>query len=86
MPAAKCENCGHLFHWRNQRGVRLKDFKCPECGASGIKRAVWEKITSIRMASIGNIFHLTSQSTLTGHSPAGYLGARFLRGINNAIR
>lgn len=43
MPAAKCENCGHLFHWRNQRGVRLKDFKCPECGASGIKRAVWGK-------------------------------------------
>lgn len=31
MPIAICEN-GHEVSWRNQRGVRLADMRCPEKG------------------------------------------------------
>src|SRR5262245_61520734 len=40
MPAAICKKCGDIMRWRNQRGVRIADSKCPKCGGS-YAAAVW---------------------------------------------
>ena len=33
MPNAVCQSCGKVVHWRNQRGVRLADYRC-RCGGT----------------------------------------------------
>lgn len=32
MPEAVCQTCGKVIRWRNQRGVRLADYRCRQCG------------------------------------------------------
>lgn len=40
MPTAMCLKCQRAIRWRNQRGTRLADLRCPQCG-SGLVRAMW---------------------------------------------
>lgn len=49
MPEAICE-CGHRAHWRNQRGTRLKDLRCRECGGQ-LRRLTWEEAQAMDAAA-----------------------------------
>lgn len=44
MPTAICVN-GHTMHWRNQRGSRLKDARCSQCGEP-VKKAQYNNDTN----------------------------------------
>jgi hypothetical protein len=39
MPTAICTTCGETIRWRNQRGVKIADFKC-QCGGA-YRAATW---------------------------------------------
>lgn len=41
MPKIICDN-GHFEHYRNQRGTRIADMKCSQCG-SAMHAAVWQR-------------------------------------------
>lgn len=43
MPFALCDN-GHLNHYRNQRGVRIKDLTCREIACDGRLHAASEYV------------------------------------------
>ena len=48
MPVAICIECGEQIHWRNKRGVRLSEIKCPKCKGD-LKRAVWSDINGYQI-------------------------------------
>lgn len=44
MPAAKCQSCGYVCLYKNKRGTRLKEMKCPICGClrGSLRRASYD--------------------------------------------
>ena len=35
MAHAICQECVTIYHWRNKKGRKLSDYRCPFCGGLG---------------------------------------------------